>query len=107
MIMLLTAIFTKTSQSSMFINPEFFNHFSFNKSSSKSKKQRNPIKATCKLFLAVVFNSWNWSKPFNTKKHSFKIELFFSFFVNCLSNNTFSKPKQHILCLNNTFSSCA
>ena len=64
----------------MFINPELFNHLSFNKSSSKSKKQRNPIKGTFELFLAVVFNSWNWSKPFNTKKHSFKIELIFFFF---------------------------
>lgn len=79
----------------MFINPEFFNQLSFNKSSSRSKKKRNPMKGTCELFLAVVFNSWNWLKPFNTKKHSFKIELIFFLF----SSTAFLYWLTHSLCL--------
>ena len=28
----------------------------------------------CKLFLAILFNSCDWSKSFNTKNHPFKVE---------------------------------
>lgn len=80
----------------MFINPEFFNQLSFNKSSSKSKKKEILLKEhDCELFLAVVFHSWNWSKPYNTKKHSFKIEFFFFLF----SSTAFLYWLTHSLCL--------
>ena len=38
-----------------------------------------------KLFIAIVSNSYDWSKSFNTKKHPFKIKFKYIFFVNCFS----------------------
>ena len=42
---------------------------------------------TCKIvnFLAIVFNSCDWSKSLNTKKHPFKVECKSFYCINGLT----------------------
>ena len=66
---------------------------------TKSGLSLNNKEILCgELFLAIVFNSCDWSKTFNTKKHPFKVE--------CKCILLHKQPScrfMHSLCKNETF----
>ena len=57
-------------------------------------------------FVAVVCNCYDWSKPFNTKKQSFKMgfkcilfrKLFFCGFMHSILYVTYTSPIMHLIC---------
>ena len=66
----------------MYINPSFLFNFLITKS-RPSLSNREIVCAdhvNCKHFLAIVCNSCDWSKCFNTKIHSLKVEFKYIFF---------------------------
>jgi len=61
----------------MNINPLFSNQLPYNKipSSLSNTEILGDEQFNCKLCLAIVFNSYDWLKSFNTKMHLLKMEF--------------------------------
>ena len=71
MVIGLNILFCESSQSSMYINICFLTNFVITKSLPSLSNTEIP----CKLFLAIVFNSYDWLKSFSTKNHLLKMEF--------------------------------